>query len=83
MIIVEAERNWGKLVEVGRMECSGASLIIEIPKQSPKNVSIGAATLPAKRMWMPDGYADPDHLWNRQEVRSEMIVRPIADWMKS
>lgn len=75
MVIAQSEWDGGKVIEVGRLECSGPSLIIEVPRQMGKNISIGAGPPPNSRDWTPRGYADPEHLWNRPEARSNLTVK--------
>ncbi len=68
MIIAEPEWNAGRLHSVGFMDCSGEKLTIEILREPVELVGIAQSGEP--RWWQPEGYADPDHVFNHPDARS-------------
>jgi hypothetical protein len=69
MIIAEPEWKAGRLVSVGFMDCGGEKLTIEIVRAPVELISI-APSGEAYRWWQPEGYADPEHIFNHRDLRT-------------
>lgn len=70
IIIAEPEWDGGKLLEVGYMDCGGGKLLIEVRPSPVERIKIGSDPQRVDQAWTPEGYADPEHIWNHPNLRS-------------